>query len=96
MQTTLTYVHVEWYALLALLKRPDAPALAATGLPDRISNEVGRTWIAGQRDASIELAEEDAAILRELRAGLPDAEALAAIAEAEKVIRFHQRDRAPR
>ena len=96
MHTTLTYVHVEWYALLALLKRSDAPALTAADLPARISNEVGRSWIAGKREASVELAESDAATLRELRAGLPDAEALAAIAEAEKIVRFHQRGRAPR
>ena len=96
MRTSLTYTHAEWQALLALISRADAPVLTETDIPSRITNAVGRSWFARQREATVELAGADAAVLSALRAGLPDADALAAIAEADRIIREHQRRRAPR
>ena len=91
MQTTLTFRHAEWYALLELLKGPGIAAKVESDLVSRIRNAIGRSWLAGRQDAEVDLIERDAAVLRELRAGLPDAETLAVIAEAEQIIRNHQR-----
>jgi hypothetical protein len=90
MRTTLTYRYVEWHALITLLNRPGAHELVEPGLPTRVLSEVGRSWLAGKRETAIELCEADAVIVRLLRAGLPDAEVLAAIAEAESIVRAHQ------
>jgi hypothetical protein len=95
MQISLTYTPAEWFALQALLNRPDAPALTEPDLPTRINNAVGRSWLAGQRQATVDVTAEDAAIVRSLRSQLPDAETLAALAEADRIIRDHQRRHAP-
>jgi len=89
--TTLTYLHIEWHAILSLLGRPDAITLTDSELLARISNEVGRAWLAGRRDVGIHMSECDAVVIQVLRSALPDAETLAAIAEAESIIRMHQR-----
>jgi hypothetical protein len=96
MQTSLTYTPSEWIALAALLNRPNAPILTDSGLRTRINNAIGRSWLAGLSAATVEMEKSDAAILRALRSGLPDAEVLAALIEAERIIREHQRRRAPR
>jgi hypothetical protein len=96
MRTNLTYTLCEWLALTALLTRPDAPGLTEPDLPSRINNAVGRSWLAGLRAAAIDVETADADVLRDLRSTLPDAEALAAIAEAERIVRAHQRRHSPR
>jgi len=96
MRTSLTYTNTEWHALLALITRAGAPALTEPDIPYRVTNAVGRSWLARRREATVDLTEADAAVLIALRAGLPDAAAIAAIAEAERIIREHQRRRAVR
>jgi hypothetical protein len=96
MRTSLTYTHVEWHALLALISRAGEPDLTEADIPSRVTNAVGRSWLARQRETTVELTEADAAVFRALRATLPDADALAAIAEAERIIREHQRRRTSR
>jgi hypothetical protein len=96
MQISLTYTFIEWHALVKLLSRPEAPAMVEPDLAARINNTVGRSWLAGRREATIEVVAVDASVLRSLRAGLPDAEVLSAWAEAEQIVREHQRRHAPR
>ena len=91
MQTSLTYALIEWHALVALLGQPGAPQLSEPDARPRIANAVGRAWLAGQRIATIDFAVVDAPVLRRLRAGLPDAEVLTAVAEAERIVRTHAR-----
>lgn len=74
---------------MALLNRADTSVLDGAGLRFRINNAVGRSWLAGRREATVEMAEADAAVLRALRANLPDAEVLAALVEAERIVREH-------
>jgi hypothetical protein len=96
MQTSLTYSHVEWHALAARLTRSAAPELSNQELPAQIINSVDRSWLMGHRIATIELDETDAAVLIALRADLPDIEFLSVIAEADRIIRKHQRRHARR
>jgi hypothetical protein len=96
MRTNLTYTHAEWHALVAIISRAGAPALTESDLPYRISNAVGRSWLTRERQTTVEVTEADAAVLTALRATLPEADAIAAIAEAERIIRAHQHQSASR
>lgn len=89
MSVPVTYTPIEWYALAGLARRSGLPALAEPDLPVRITNAVGRAWLARQKEVTLEVAARDAALLDSLRSELPDTEVLSAIAEAEQIVREH-------
>jgi hypothetical protein len=85
----LTLTPIEWHAVAAIARRKAGAGLTEPELPLRIANAAGRAWLARQLNVTLALDPADAALVRSWHAGLPDPEALQAIAEAERIVREH-------
>ncbi len=88
---SLTLSPIEWHAVAAIARHRVGSELTEPDLPRRIANTAGRAWLARQLQVTLELHPSDAALIRSWRAALPEAEALRAIAEAERIVREHGR-----